>query len=106
MEPSAREAPVTTFGYVAVAVAVLVSLSLAGISFSNLAIIAGALSVGMGFGAQNIVNNFLSGIIMLVERPVRSGDWIVVGDTEGFVQRISIRSTIIRTFDWAYDRDL
>jgi len=101
IEPSAREALVTTFGYVAVAIAVLVSLSLAGISFSNLAIIAGALSVGVGFGLQNIVNNFVSGIIMLVERPVRSGDWIVVGDTEGIVQRISIRSTTIRTFDRA-----
>jgi len=101
IEPSAREALVTTFGYVAVAIAVLVSLSLAGISFSNLAIIAGALSVGVGFGLQNIVNNFVSGIIMLVERPVRSGDWIVVGNTEGIVQRISIRSTTIRTFDRA-----
>jgi small-conductance mechanosensitive channel len=101
MEPSAREALVTTFGYVAVAIAVMVALSLAGISFSNLAIIAGALSVGVGFGLQNIVNNFVSGIIMLVERPVRSGDWVVVGDTEGTVQRISIRSTTIRTFDRA-----
>jgi potassium efflux system protein len=101
MEPSAREALVTTFGYVAVGVAALISLSLAGISFSNLAIIAGALSVGVGFGLQNIVNNFVSGIIMLVERPVRSGDWIVVGNTEGIVQRISIRSTTIRTFDRA-----
>jgi small-conductance mechanosensitive channel len=101
IEPSAREALVTTFGYVAVAIAVLISLSLAGISFSNLAIIAGALSVGVGFGLQNIVNNFVSGIIMLVERPVRSGDWIVVGNTEGIVQRISIRSTTIRTFDRA-----
>ncbi len=101
MEPSAREALVTTFGYVAVAIAALVALSFAGISFSNLAIIAGALSVGVGFGLQNIVNNFVSGIIMLVERPVRSGDWIVVGNTEGTVQRISIRSTTIRTFDQA-----
>jgi len=101
METSAREALVTSFGYVAASIAVLVALSVAGISFSNLAIIAGALSVGLGFGLQNIVNNFVSGIIMLVERPVRNGDWIVVGDTEGYVQRISIRSTTIRTFDRA-----
>ena len=101
MEPSAREALVTTFGYVAVAIAVIVALSFAGIDFANLAIVAGALSVGVGFGLQNIVNNFVSGIIMLVERPVRNGDWIVVGDTEGYVQRISIRTTTIRTFDRA-----
>jgi len=101
MEPSAREALVTTFGYVGVAIAVMVALSFAGINFASLAIIAGALSVGVGFGLQNIVNNFVSGIIMLVERPVRTGDWIVVGNTEGYVQRISIRTTIIRTFDRA-----
>jgi len=101
MEPSAREALVTTFGYVGVAIAIMVALSIAGINFASLAIIAGALSVGIGFGLQNIVNNFVSGIIMLVERPVRTGDWIAVGNTEGYVQRISIRTTIIRTFDRA-----
>jgi len=101
MEPSARDALVTTFGYVGVAIAVMVALSFAGINFASLAIIAGALSVGVGFGLQNIVNNFVSGIIMLAERPVRNGDWIVVGNTEGYVQRISIRTTTIRTFDRA-----
>ncbi|MDB4409604.1 mechanosensitive ion channel [Gammaproteobacteria bacterium] len=101
MEPSAREALVTTFGYVGVAIAIMVALSFAGINFASLAIIAGALSVGIGFGLQNIVNNFVSGIIMLVERPVRTGDWIVVGNTEGYVQRISIRTTTIQTLDRA-----
>jgi small-conductance mechanosensitive channel len=101
MEPSAREAMVTAFGYVAVAIAVIVALLFAGFDFANLAIIAGALSVGLGFGLQNIVNNFVSGVIMLVERPVRVGDWIVVGNAEGTIQSISIRSTTIRTFDQA-----
>ncbi|MCG6869595.1 MAG: mechanosensitive ion channel, partial [Gammaproteobacteria bacterium] len=101
IEPSAREALVTTFGYVGVAIAVIVALSIAGIRFSNLAIVAGALSVGVGFGLQNIVNNFVSGIIMLVERPVRNGDWIVVGETEGYVRHINIRTTTIETFDRA-----
>ena len=101
MERSAREALVTTFGYVAVALAIVVALSIAGIEFTNLAIIAGALSVGIGFGLQNVVNNFVSGIIMLVERPFRTGDWIVVGSTEGYVRRISIRTTIIESFDRA-----
>ncbi|MEZ5572809.1 MAG: mechanosensitive ion channel [Halioglobus sp.] len=101
MEPSAREAMVTAFGYVAASIAVIVALLFAGFDFANLAIIAGALSVGLGFGLQNIVNNFVSGIIMLIERPVRIGDWIVVGNAEGTIQSISIRSTTIRTFDQA-----
>ena len=101
MEHSAREALVTTFGYVAIAVSTIIALSVAGITFTNLAIIAGALSVGIGFGLQNVVNNFVSGLIMLVERPVRTGDWIVVGATEGYVKHISIRTTTIETFDRA-----
>ncbi|MCW9030088.1 MAG: mechanosensitive ion channel, partial [Gammaproteobacteria bacterium] len=101
MERGAREAVATISGYIGVAIAVLVSLSIAGVEFGNLAIIAGALSVGIGFGLQNIVNNFVSGLILLFERPVKTGDWIVVGNTEGYVRRISIRSTQIQTFDQA-----
>ncbi|HDK03784.1 MAG TPA: mechanosensitive ion channel family protein, partial [Gammaproteobacteria bacterium] len=101
MERGAREALVTITGYVSLAVGLLVVLSVAGVNLTNLAIIAGALSVGIGFGLQNIVNNFVSGIILLFERPIKTGDWIVVGDVEGHVKRISVRSTIIQTFDWA-----
>ncbi len=101
MDRGAREALVTMSGYLAVMVAALVSLGIAGLDFSRIAIIAGALSVGIGFGLQNIVNNFISGLILLFERPVKTGDWIVVGNTEGYVKRIRIRSTQIQTFDRA-----
>ncbi len=96
---SAKETLVTMTGYCGIAVAVIIGLSVAGFSFSNLAVIAGALSVGIGFGLQNIVNNFVSGLIILFERPVKRGDWISIGNTQGFVQKISVRSTLIQTFD-------
>lgn len=101
MERGTRDALITITGYVGVVIAVLVALSVAGIEFSNIALIAGALSVGIGFGLQNIVNNFVSGLILLFERPIKRGDWIVVGNTEGYVSRIRIRSTQIKTFDRA-----
>ena len=101
MERSARESLVTFTGYLGVAIAIVVGLMVAGVDFTGLAIIFGALSVGIGFGLQNVVNNFVSGLILLFERPIRTGDWVQVGSTEGYVRKISIRSTIIETFDKA-----
>lgn len=99
MGQGARDAMVTIIGYILFLIAVMAGLSAAGFDFGNVAIIAGALSVGIGFGLQNIVNNFVSGLILLFERPIRKGDWIAVGGTEGYVKDIQIRSTRIQTFD-------
>lgn len=91
----------TVSGYLGYAFLLFIGLNIAGFSFSGLGIIFGALSVGIGFGLQNVVNNFVSGLILVFEQPIKKGDWIVVGSTEGYVKKISIRSTIIQTFDRA-----
>jgi small-conductance mechanosensitive channel len=84
--------------YLGVAVALLIGVGALGIDFTNLAIVLGALSVGIGLGLQNIANNVISGVILLVERPIKAGDWVVVSGHEGFVRRINIRATEIETF--------
>ncbi|MBQ4471912.1 MAG: mechanosensitive ion channel [Alphaproteobacteria bacterium] len=90
---------VTLLGYVGWVIAGWGGLSLLGVNLESLAVIVGALSVGIGFGLQHVVNNFISGLLILFERPIRKGDWIRVSGHEGIVKNIHIRSTELETFD-------
>ena len=85
--------------YVIMIIGAIVAFQFIGIDLSGLAVIFGLLSVGIGFGLQNIASNFISGLILLFERPIKIGDRVTVGDTEGDVTDINIRSTSIRTLN-------
>jgi small-conductance mechanosensitive channel len=101
IDPSLQQSVATLIGWTLIITAIALALAHLGIEAQQIALIAGALSVGIGFGLQSVVSNFVSGIILLAERPIRVGDWVVVKSEEGIVRRISVRATEIETFDRA-----
>lgn len=99
MDEGMRASVSTLVGYASMVLAVAMALAAIGVGLERIAWIASALSVGIGFGLQAIVQNFISGLILLAERPVKVGDWVVVGDAEGDIRRINVRATEIQTGD-------
>lgn len=99
IERGAREALITLLGYVGFIFALLIGLTQAGVELGGLVWISTALALGIGFGMQEIANNFVSGLILLFERPIRAGDFVTVGDVDGFVRSIRIRATEIESLD-------
>lgn len=101
MDPGIRNSLAAGIGFIGIILSCLVGITVMGGSLKGLAIMAGALSLGAGLGLQNVVNNFVSGFILLFERPIKIGDWVVINEFEGTVKQINIRSTVIETFNKA-----
>lgn len=99
LDPGMQISAATLFGYAGVVIAVALALSALGIGLERVAWIASALSVGIGFGLQAVVQNFVSGLILLAERPVKVGDWVSLGGVEGDILRINVRATEIQMGD-------
>jgi potassium efflux system protein len=99
LDAGGNYAIVTLCQYTIVAIGIMVALSSIGLQWSKIQWLVAALSVGLGFGLQEIVANFVSGIILLLERPVRIGDIVSVGGADGYVSRIKIRATTILTWE-------
>ncbi len=85
--------------YLVVLAGVLITLNILGIDLTSLAVFAGALGVGIGLGLQDIAKNFISGILLLIERPLRSGDWVAIDGSEGIIKSIGMRAITMETFD-------
>lgn len=101
LDTSLKNSIATIAGYIGVIAAISIALARLGLNLENIALVAGALSVGIGFGLQAVVSNFVSGLILLTERPVKVGDLVNVKGNDGYVRKISVRSTELETFDRA-----
>ncbi len=99
LDPDMRSSATSLFGYAGVVVAIALAMSAVGIGLERIAWVASALSVGIGFGLQAVVQNFVSGLILLAERPVKVGDWVALGGIEGDIRRINVRATEIQMGD-------
>lgn len=98
MDEGIKHSLISGFGFTGFIISVILGMVAMGVDFSNLAFIAGALSVGIGFGLQDVIKNFVSGIIILFERPFKVGDWVILGGEEGKIKQINIRSTELETW--------
>lgn len=99
LDTGMRESATTLLGYVGSVVAVALALSAVGLGLERIAWVASALSVGIGFGLQAVVQNFVSGLILLAERPVKVGDWVTLPGVDGDIRRINVRATEIQMSD-------
>jgi potassium-dependent mechanosensitive channel len=98
-ERGLKDSIVTISSYVLWGLGILFALGVLGVNTTSLAVVFGALSIGIGFGLQNIFNNFISGLILLFERPIQVGDYVEVNNIWAEVKEINVRSTIVQTFD-------
>ncbi len=99
MERGLKDSILTITSYLGWGFGLLLALGLLGVNATSLAVVFGALSIGIGFGLQNIFNNFISGLILLFERPIQVGDYVEVGGLWAEVKKINVRSTVVQTFD-------
>jgi small-conductance mechanosensitive channel len=99
MDTGLKDSITTITTYLIWGIGIFISLRMIGVSSTSLTVVFGALSIGLGFGLQNIFNNFISGIILLFERPIQVGDAVEINGIWGVVQKINVRSTLVQTYD-------
>jgi small-conductance mechanosensitive channel len=98
MDEGIKHSLISGFTFTGFIIACILAIVAMGVDLSNLAVIAGALSVGIGFGLQDVIKNLVSGIIILFERPFKVGDWVIINGDEGKIKQINIRSTELETW--------